>query len=65
MAKKRVTLETAESIVDELIITKNLIRFIKEISDEASWFGRFGRNNRLLFTNDLVNLLEKYKIRIK
>lgn len=53
------TRETAELLVNYLIKTKNLKNFVFMLSDESSWYGRFGRSNRKLFINSICELLEK------
>ena len=57
MSRKRVTEECALDLVKNLIQTGDLAKFVDQVSDQASWFGRFGKDNRYLFTEELKRLI--------
>jgi len=62
ITKKRLSEETAERMVKDLKKTKDIKSFIWDFSDEASWYGRFGRTGRLNLTSAVINEIEKSKI---
>jgi hypothetical protein len=60
--KERVTEEKAKEVVKNFLISRNLSKFVDDISDWSSWYGRFGSKNRYYFIGKVKELLEERDI---
>jgi hypothetical protein len=64
MARERITESSAKYLIEELLRTGDLSVFVNNISDYATEYGRFGRYNRDLFTEELMRQIQDRGITI-
>jgi len=64
MGRERITESSAKYLVEKLLETGNLSQFVDNVSDYAAEYGRFGRYNRDLFTDELCKQIRDRGIKI-
>lgn len=57
--KEKVTEKTARFIVEDFKEKKDIKKFIGEVVDYASWYGRCSKASRLNFKEALINQIDK------
>ena len=62
MAKEMKTFEVARKLVSEFRKTGNLVELVEEACAWGWWFGRYGRYNRLLFQQFMVDELKGVRL---
>jgi len=56
--KSKRTEEVAKFVASEYMRSKDILKLIRDVSEYSVWFGRYGRQNRILFLETLKKELD-------
>lgn len=62
MSKKRWSEEVAKVVVERFKKSKDIEEFLRSVSDQVSWFGRFSKWPRYYFTEKVIEEMKNIQI---